>query len=276
MNRRDFLQLALAASAATVLPGCVSAQSPVSVPAHAKRGLGIGTRRDTHWQEKIEKCGACWFYNWTTTPPENIPLGVEFFPMVWKKVRQESFPQIQANLRENKLKTLLGYNEPDQKKQGNLTVEEALEQWPKLMELGVRLGSPAGVHPDGEWMKGFMKGVAERRLRVDFVTVHSYGGPNADALMKHLATVHELFGLPLWITEFGVGDWKAKTREENIYRPAQIVDFLHKLLPQLDASKFIERYAWFSAKPESAALGPCALFDADGTLTPVGEAYRTS
>jgi hypothetical protein len=80
----------------------------------------------------------------------------------------------------------------------------------------------------------------------------------------------------LWITEFGVGDWKAKTREENIYRPEQIVEFIHQLLPQLDACKFVERYAWFSAKPESAALGPCSPFNKDGTLTPVGEAYRTS
>ena len=174
------------------------------------------------------------------------------------------------------MKTLLGFNEPDQKKQGNMTVEEALEQWPKLMELGVRLGSPAGVHPDSDWMKAFMKGVEERQLRVDFVTVHSYGGPNADALMKRLAAVHELFGRPLWITEFAVGDWSAKSRAENKYRPEQVVEFVGKVLPQLDACEFVERYAWFSAKPDSAALGPSALFNHDGTLTPVGEVYRAA
>ena len=30
------------------------------------------------------------------------------------------------------------------------------------------------------------------------------------------------------------------------------------------------------AKPDSASLGPCALFNDDGTLTPVGEAYRSA
>jgi hypothetical protein len=274
MNRRNFLQLALAASAGTVLPGCVTSSSSVCAATHAKRGLGIGTKPGSLWREKIQSCGARWFYNWKSTPPENIPAGVEFFPMVWSKVREESFPQLRAELRRNKMKTLLGFNEPDQKKQGNMTVEEALAQWPKLMELGVRLGSPAGVHPDRDWMKAFMKGVEERQLRVDFVTVHSYGGPNADALMKRLAAVHELFGRPLWITEFAVGDWNAKSRAENKYHPEQVVEFVGKVLPQLDACEFVERYAWFPAKPDSAALGPCALFNDDGSLTPVGEAYR--
>lgn len=217
---------------------------------------------------------ARWLYNWKTTPPENIPLGIEFFPMVWSKVREDSFPQLRAELRGNKFKTLLGYNEPDQAKQGNMTVEEVLDQWPKLMELGVRLGSPACVHPDKDWMKAFMKGVEERKLRVDFVTVHSYGGPNADTLMKRLAAVHEMFGRPLWITEFAVGDWQAKTRAENRHRPKQVVDFIRQLFPQLDACDFVERYAWFPAKPDSAPLGPSALFNDDGTLTSVGEAYR--
>jgi hypothetical protein len=276
MNRRNFLQLVGAATAGTLLPGCATSPSPVSVRPHAKRGLGIGTKSGTGWQKEIELCGACWLYNWTTKLPENIPAGVEFFPMVWSKRRDDSFPQLRDELRKNKFKTLLGYNEPDQKKQGNLTVEEALEQWPKLMELGVRLGSPAGVHPDRDWMKAFMKGVEERKLRVDFVTVHSYGGPSADGLMQRLKTVHEMFGRPLWITEFAVGDWQAKTRAENKYRPEQVVQFIQQLFPQLDACNFVERYAWFPAKPDSAPLGPCALFNNDRTLTPVGEAYRSA
>jgi hypothetical protein len=276
MNRRTFLQLALAASAGTFLAGCVTSSSSASARPNAKRGLGIGTKPGSQWREKIERCGARWFYNWKTTPPENIPAGVEFFPMVWSKVREASFAQLRAELRNNKFNTLLGYNEPDQKKQGNLTVEEALAQWPKLMELGVRLGSPAGVHPDRDWMKAFMKGVNERKLRVDFVTVHSYGGPNANALMQRLATVHEMFGRPLWITEFAVGDWNAKSRAENKFHPEQVVEFVRNVLPQLDACEFVERYAWFPAKLDSAPLGPCALFNKDGTLTPVGEAYRSA
>lgn len=276
MNRRDFLQLAAAATAGALLPGCATSSPKPGVHPHAKRGLGIGTRPGTGWREKMELVGARWLYNWKSTPPEDIPAGIEFYPMVWSKVREESFPQLRAELQKNNFHTLLGYNEPDQKKQGNMTVEEALEQWPRLMELGVRLISPSCVHPDKDWMKAFMKGVDERELRVDAIGFHSYGGPSADALMKRLTNVHEMFGRPIWITEFAVGDWSAKTRAENKHRPEQVVEFVKKILPQLDACKFVERYAWFPAGPGSAPLGPSALFNDDGTLTPVGEAYRSA
>jgi hypothetical protein len=276
MNRRDFLQLSLAAAAGTLLPGCVTGSSSSVTRPHAKRGIGIGTKPGSQWREKIQSCGAQWFYSWLSAPPENIPAGVEFIPMVWGKRGENGFAKLRAELRQNKFKTLLGFNEPDQHDQSNITVEEALAMWPKLMELDVRLGSPGCVHPDREWMKAFMKGVEERKLRVDFVTVHSYGGPSADGLMKRLATVHEMYGRPLWITEFAVGDWSAKTRAENKFRPEQIVEFVGKVLPQLDACEFVERYAWFPSKPDSAPLGPCALFNDDGTLTPVGAAYRSA
>lgn len=224
----------------------------------------------------MELLGARWLYNWNTTPPENIPAGIEFFPMAWSKVREESFPQLRAELRQHQFKTLLGYNEPDQAKQGNLTVEAALEQWPRLIEFGVRLISPSCVHPDKEWMKAFMKGVDERKLRVDAIGFHSYGGPSADGLMKRLMAVHEMFGRPIWITEFAVGNWSAKTCAENKHKPERVVEFVRRLLPQLDACKFVERYAWFPARSDSAPLGPSDLFNDDGTLTPVGEAYRTA
>lgn len=275
MNRRTFLELSLVAAAGSVLPGCVTGSSSACAKPHAKRGIGIGTKPGSLWREKIQSCGAQWFYSWNSVPPENIPAGVEFIPMIWGKRSEDSFSKLRTELRRNKFKTALGFNEPDQKEQSNISVEEALAMWPKLMELGVRLGSPACVHPDKDWMKAFMKGVDERQLRVDFLTAHSYGGPNADALMKRLATVHDMFGgRPIWLTEFAVGDWNAKSRAENKYRPEQIVEFIGKALPKLDACEFVERYAWFPSKPDSAPLGPCALFNHDGTLTPVGEAYR--
>lgn len=195
--------------------------------------------------------------------------------MIYGRMKTESITQAGEIFRAKKFQQVLGFNEPDHKDQSDMTVEQALNLWPTLMELGVRLGSPGCAHPDREWMKGFMAGVDERKLRVDFVTVHSYGGLDADALIKRLESVHQMYQRPLWITEFGVGDWQAKTRAENRYQPEQIVTFMEKLLPRLDALDLVERYAWFPSKPDSSSLGPCALFAEDGSLTRVGEAYRS-
>lgn len=83
-----------------------------------------------------------------------------------------------------RLTELLGLNEPDVKKQGNMSIEETLDAWPVLMDTGMRLGSPGCVHPDKEWMIEFMAGAGKRNLRVDFICVHSYGSPSAEGLVK--------------------------------------------------------------------------------------------
>lgn len=276
MNRRHFIQLAGAATAGTLLPGCATSLTAAGAAVHPKRGIGMGTNKDSRWREKIQSCGAHWFYSWNRVPPENIPADLKFIPMIWRAKAGDSFAELGKQLRKAGYKELLGFNEPDQAKQGNMTVEEALDLWPKLMEAGMKLVSPSCVHPDRDWMKAFMKGADERKLRVDAVGFHSYGGPSADALMKRLAAVHEMFGRPIWITEFAVGDWSAKTRAENKFRPEQVAQFVQEIVPRLDACPFVERYAWFPAKPDSAPLGSCALFNDDGSLTSVGEAYRNA
>ncbi len=275
MNRRKFIQLGLAATAVTILPGSNAATPKSATQRNAKRGIGITNKPDSQWREKLIACDASWFYSWGSTAPENIPGRVQFVPMVWGGKPGISFTTLGEQLQKSGCQQLLGFNEPDQKDQSNITVEDALALWPNLMETELRLGSPACAHPDREWMKAFMKGVDEKKLRVDFITVHSYGGLNAEALMNRLAAVHQMFKRPLWITEFAVGDWQAKTRAENRYRPEQIVKFLEELLPRLDKCDFVERYAWFPAGPDSPPLGPCALFNPDNSLTPVGEAYRS-
>jgi hypothetical protein len=232
--------------------------------------------KNVDWREKLTAINAAWFYSWGPVQPEGVPAGVEFVPMVFRKASDAGFADATKAIRAQKSTHVLGLNEPDAPKQGNMTVEQALDFWPQLMALGIPLGSPGCVHPDKEWMKAFMKGVDDRGLRVDFVNVHSYGGPNADALMKRLESVHALYKRPLWITEFGVGDWKARTREENVHRPERIQEFMTQLLPRLDACEFLERYAWFPAKPTSASLGSSAIFNEDGTLTPLGEIYRSA
>jgi hypothetical protein len=155
-----------------------------------------------------------------------------------------------------------------------MSVAQALDAWPLLMETGLRLGSPGCVHPDKQWMIDFMAGVEERKLRVDFICVHSYGGPNAEAFVRRLESVHRLFDRPLWITEFGVGDWAAKTPEQNRHSPERVLRYMEQVLPMLDRLDYLERYAWFPARTTSAPLATSALHDADGNLTRLGECYR--
>lgn len=276
MKRREFIQFSLAASALALLPGCATGLPPAHPPhPHPKRGLGMSTR-NVLWAEKLAAINAAWFYSWGPLQSESVPPGIEFIPMVFRERENEDFAAVAKSIKRQKSTHLLGLNEPDEKKQGNMSVEAALDFWPRLMALNIPLGSPGCVHPDNAWMKAFMQGVDERSLRVDFVNVHSYGGPGVDSLMRRLEAMRDLYQRPLWITEFAVGDWQAKTAETNRHRPERIEAFLEQLLPRLDACPFVERYAWFPARPTSIPLGTSALFNADGSLTRLGEIYRSA
>lgn len=249
---------------------------------HPKKGACLTTVRQNQdtWQAKVAALRVSWHYSWGATLAAEEPKGVEFVPMIWGYWgTNESFlatiQELTAAKSDNSRKHLLGFNEPDGtgKDQSKMTVAKALEAWPHLMQTGLRLGSPGAVHADKEWMQEFMKEAAAKGYRVDFVCVHWYGGPNVPAFLDRLRKIHQLYGKPIWITEFAVADWKAESREKNKHSPEVVLKFMQEVLPALDELDFVERYAWFSFPTNHRALGPSALFTDDGTLTELGQFY---
>ncbi|QTN31487.1 hypothetical protein HZ994_03800 [Akkermansiaceae bacterium] len=274
-SRRDLLRLATLASLAPI--SCSPQEKEVpETPREkpGKKGLGIGTKNDG-WDQRLKDLRCKWFYSWVSATDKPIPAGIEFIPMVFGRWDIPKATRNAAAFAEKiGADEILGFNEPDQKHQANMSVEKALDAWPLLMGTGLRLGSPGCVHPDKLWMMEFMAGVEERKLRVDFVCIHSYTGPSPAAFIERVESVHEMFRRPIWITEFAVGDWEAKSVETNRHKPERIRKFMEELLPQLEAMDIVERYAWFPAGQDNKALGTSALFDKDGRLTPLGECYR--
>jgi hypothetical protein len=274
MTRRELLALS-----SLLLPlGSMSLAAEASRKPR-KKGLCLTTKKRP--AEKVlrflESVGAGWVYNWNIDPLPGLPASVEFVPMVYQGGAEtdQTVSRIKAEARTRRYHTLLGFNEPDAKTQGDTTVEQALDLWPKLESTGLRLGSPATVHPDNEWMMAFMEGVEKRRLRVDFICMHSYGGPGVENLVKRIEKIHALFKRPIWITEFAVADWNAKTAARNRFPAERIAAFVRELLPQLEAMDIVERYAWFHGGVSGGPLATSKLFNPDGSLTVVGKAYRS-
>jgi len=153
-----------------------------------------------------------------------------------------------------------------------MTVDEAIELWPRLEELGVPLGSPATVNPTNAWMVEFMQRAKELNLRIDFIAIHHYGGINRSNLLNKLKETYENYDQrPIWITEFAVADWNASSPQTNIYSDAEVISFLNETLPVLDEIDWLHRYAWFSGT--QAPLYSSALYDDDANLTTVGQVY---
>jgi hypothetical protein len=243
---------------------------PAAVPAGKK---GVSAWVFPRLADSIRDVGAGWYYDWSPSN-DDVPAAADFVPMMWG-ANSVNDADLAAARRSGT--TLLGFNEPEDVEQSNVSVEQALELWPRLQETGMRLGSPAVAgnahHPDG-WLHKFMTGARQRGLRVDFITLHWYGEDfSIDAvrhLMEYVDAVHDHYGLPIWVTEFGLINF----RKEPRYPTAeQATTFIREATKELEAASYVERYAWF-ALPAAGDSEPYGLYREDSTPTAAGAAYR--
>ncbi len=224
--------------------------------------------------DKLALMQPSWSYNWGSTWPKQLPARTEFIPMIWGYWGDLSGLETKCTGLQGKASALLGFNEPDGAQQANLSVANALMAWPALELSNLRLGSPAGVHAEGAWVKDFMTQARAKSYRVDFITVHWYGGADASSLLGHLRAVHDLYNLPIWITEFAPADWSATASKPNANSPEEVQAFMREVLPALENLDYVERYAWFPFAVDSLPGGSSALYATDGTLTTLGKMYR--
>lgn len=244
-------------------------------PKNPKKGFGIVINDTNGWYKKVVDLEVSWHYSWGANLPVTYPRGVEYVPMVWGAFNiAQSVTNTNTWAGQGRVKYLLGFNEPDGAEQANMTVQRAIDEWPKLMLANVPLGSPSPIHTTAQWLKDFMAEANARSYRVDFIALHWYKGPNADQFINEIQAACDLYQKPVWITEFGVADWGAASVSANRYTSAQVLAFMQNILPRLDAMPCVVRYAWFNSSPTHPALAPSALFNTDVTLTPLGTYYK--
>ena len=159
----------------------------------------------------MNSLGTSWFYNWKPQDP-CPPTQPGFVPMIWSQDFVSDIPK----LRGENYSALLGFNEPDNKGQSDMTVEQALSLWPQLEAANLRLGSPACTEGGTfGWLRQFMTAARERKLRVDFLALHWYGNcSQPQSLGAFLHKAHAEFGLPMWLTEFS-----CMVRQTNLSTP---------------------------------------------------------
>ncbi|MFD9659876.1 sigma-70 family RNA polymerase sigma factor [Streptomyces mirabilis] len=250
--------------------------APVQVASGAKKGVGVWTFGGV--SQALAASGASWYYTWNTQHQGvTTPGSASYVPMIWgaSSVTDASLAQARAEG-----PYLLGFNEPDMAQQSNMTVEQALGLWPRLMSAGKVLGSPAvayGADTAGGWLDRFMSGAKAKGYRVDFITLHWYGGdfrtPQAvQQLTSYLSSVYERYHKPIWLTEYALIDFSQGTRFPSAQQQA---DFVTTSTKALDALPYVQRYAWFGlgADPAKPSSG---LFTNGTTATAAGRAFQSA
>lgn len=249
---------------------------------HAKRGIASAKYLSSD-PGRLARLGATWSYDWSATPPARTS-GLQWVPMVWgsRSVTPGAMGALAKAKRSGRARYLLGFNEPDNSGQSNMTPDQAAALWPQLEKTGLRLGSPAPAVPGDGWLARFM-GIAHRRhLRVNFIALHYYQDfTNPDAvkqLRSQLVAIHRQFHKPIWITEIGtmdIGPWGSPM----LRRPtdAAAVSYMRRLFPMLDGLSFVQRYAWFTDNCwNDTGCRYGSLFNGSGRVTAIGRTFRSA
>ncbi|MDP4276662.1 MAG: glycosyl hydrolase, partial [Bacteroidota bacterium] len=207
---------------------------------------------------------ATWFYSWSADQASTSTL--EYVP-----IRQNGgWPGWTEISGKQGVTHVLGFNEPDHTEQSNLTVAQAVAQWPEMMKTGLRIGSPACTN--FSWLYQFMDSCKARNYRVDYVAIHAYwGGKSAQNWYNDLKYIHDRTGRPIWITEWNNGaNWTTEWwPTDSLAQLSKQLSDIKGILTVLDTAHFIERYSIYNWVENKRAM------ILNGTLTPAGQYYAS-
>lgn len=282
MSTRTAAAMALVAAAVAGATASAPAAAAAAAAAAAKHKAGVASARylDSDPQQLVS-LGASWAYDWSARV-QPAGIGIQWVPMIWGPTFVT--PAIIANLQQaaadGSARYLLGFNEPDNPAQSDISPKRAAGLWPQLQQTGLLLGSPAPETPTDYWLPEFMWYVHKWHLRVNFIALHYYldfTNPKSVAAMRaQLIEVHDTYHRPIWITELGalnIRQWGQRMLHRQTARRARV--YMRRVFAMLNALPFVQRYAWYT---DSCASQPgcrySSLFSTSGALTAEGREFQ--
>jgi hypothetical protein len=167
---------------------------------------------------------------------------------------------------------VLGFNEPDNTSQSNISEAAAIALWPAFNNPSVLVGSPATqANTTGQtWFKSFMSDVnadTTGTLRVDFITAHWYGwntgscdseAANLESYLNYLEGIPG--NRPIWLTEWGC-------LNDSNPDAATVQAFFSGAIAMFTKHPRLVRYAWYPWETNNE------LVTSTDTLTSLGSVF---
>jgi len=227
--------------------------------------------------------GVSWYYNWmqaANEPCSSPSIGGEFVPMIWGHTGAEqtasSIVTSIATFVTRGNKYVLGFNEPDNTGQANITAAAALTLWPSFNNPSILVGSPATqANTSGTaWQNIFWPAVNANtagNLRSDFIAFHWYGwnagscDAKAATLEAYLKQIEGIAGnRPIWLTEWGC------LNNSDSNDPAVTQAHIAGAVAMFAKHPRLERYAWYPWADTAHNLN-----NTDGSLSALGQYYAS-
>ncbi|KAI9742415.1 MAG: hypothetical protein M1818_003949 [Claussenomyces sp. TS43310] len=203
-----------------------------------------------------------WAYNWGSSS-DGLSSSLDFVPMLWCPT--SDFTSTWTANADAALAAgathLLGFNEPDLSSQCNIAASDAAAGWKQYMEPyagKAKLVSPAvtnGGSPLGlDYLSSFIS--ACNGCSIDAVAIHWYdSATNIDYFKSHVADAYAAGdNRPVWVTEFGASG-----------SDDEVASFLSTVIPWMESSDMVERYAYFMASD--------GLLLSGSSLSSIGQAF---
>jgi hypothetical protein len=217
-----------------------------------------------------------WYYNWMGSENEACagPNGVEYVPMTWGADTAANIKTAVTGFVGKGYKYVLGFNEPDNTTQSNVSVASALALLPSYnVATTIAIGSPSTqANTTGQaWFTQYMAGVAANTtLRTDVIAIHWYGwnAGSCDAAASQLESYIKYAegfpgNRPIWLTEWGCLNQSAPTA-------AGVIAFFNGALAVFAKHPRLMRYAWYQWSPN------CEVYNTNDTLTDLGKIYAAA
>lgn len=212
-------------------------------------------------------------YNWGQT--ESSDIGTQFIPMMHApstSTAEEWLANVDAAVKKGST-AVMGFNECDQPSQCNLEPAAACASWKTYMNpvktahSDVTIIGPSisnGQAPQGlDWLTRFKSACPE--ATIDASNMHFYDNYDStvmDRFKAQIDSVSELYGLKVWITEFGLNTGTATD--------AEAASFLKEAVAYLDSCDKVQGYSYFMV-----GTGQYQLNSGSG-LSSIGEVYASA
>jgi hypothetical protein len=188
---------------------------------------------------------ASWAYNWDMYADGVLPFGVEYCPMLWGPKMYDQWHSAALNALLSGSGCLLGFNEPDNAEQANMSPKQAAVDYQTYITPYAnqsRLVTPAVTNGVGEivglnWLENWFAECNDQ-CKPDAVAIHYYADSDSADFIDYITaavTLARRNGIErVWITEF-----------QHTGSVDSQVTFLQDVIPWLVNNTAIERYAYF-------------------------------
>jgi len=218
-------------------------------------------------------------YNWTPQPPlQAQQYGMNPVPMLWgKKNLGNCGNRCWSDVHKGgNYDTVMGFNEPNQDGQSDISWQEAVSLWQQHIEPlatgsgAMRTVSPAVTSaPSGlVWMKNFVNNCDG--CHIDVIALHWYS-TDPDDFISYVKSFHDAFGKPIWVTEFACQNMNGGPQCSQ----SDANNFMRKVTSWMDSTYYVERYFAFGLSNDgmSGVSYVNELMDGGGNPTYQGKLF---